>query len=43
MIENVEDDIDELPDSYFAKDAARVFDKINHWKSGVLPSQKFVD
>ena len=36
MIEDVEDDIDELPDSYFAKAAARVFDEIGHGKAGVL-------
>ena len=39
----MEDDIDELPDSYFSKAAARVFDKIYNGKDGVLPSSKFVD
>ena len=35
--EDVEYDIDELPDSYISKSAARVFDKIDHRKAGVLP------
>ena len=43
MIEDVEDNIDELPDSYFAKSAAIIFDKIDHGNDGVLPSSKFVD
>ena len=43
VIEDVEDDVDELPDSDFSKAAARVFDKIDHVKDGVLPSSKFVD
>ena len=38
MIEDVEDDVDELPDLYFSKAAARVFDKIDNGKAGVLPS-----
>ena len=37
MIEDVEDDADELPDSDFSKAAARVFDKIYNGKDGVLP------
>ena len=43
MIEYVEDDVDELPDSYFSKAAARVFDKIYNGKAVVLPLTKFVD
>ena len=41
MIEDVEDDIDEIPDSDFSKSAVRVFDKIDHVKAGVLPLSKF--
>ena len=41
VIEDVEDDIDELPDSYYAKAAGRVFDEIGHGKAGVLPLSKF--
>ena len=37
VIEDVEDDVDEIPDSDFAKAAARVFDKIDHRKDGVIP------
>ena len=37
MIEDVEDDMDELPDSYFTKAAARVVDEINNRKSVFLP------
>ena len=36
MIEDVEDDVDELPDSDFAKSATKIFDKIDNGKSGVL-------
>ena len=43
IIEYVEDDIDELPNSDLSKAAARVFDKIYNGKAGVLPSSKFVD
>ena len=43
VIEDVEDDVDELPDSDFDKAAAIVFDKIDHRKDGVLLSSKFVD
>ena len=39
VIEDVEDDIYEIPDSYFSKAAARVFDKIDHGKDGVIPFQ----
>ena len=42
MIEDVEDDIYELPDSDFAKTAARVFDEIGHGKASVLPFSKFL-
>ena len=42
MIKDVEDDADELPDSDFVKAAARLFDKIDHGKDGVLPYSKFV-
>ena len=37
MIEDVEDDVDELPDSDFSKASARVFDKIYHGNDFVLP------
>ena len=37
VIEYVEDDIDELPDSDFSKAAVRVFHKIDDGKDGVLP------
>ena len=43
MIEDVEDDIYELPNSYFSKSTAIVFDKINNGKAGVLPESRFVD
>ena len=43
MVEDVEDDIDELPDSDFTKAVAIIFDKIDHGKDGALPSSKFVD
>ena len=43
VIENFEDDVDELSDLDFSKAAARVFDKINNGKDGVLPLSKFVD
>ena len=43
MIEYVEDDVDELPDSDFPKAAARVFDKIYNGNYGFLPSSKFFD
>ena len=43
VIEDVEYDVDELPDSYFAKAAAGVFDKIDNGKAGVLPLSKFVE
>ena len=37
MIEDVEDDMDELPDSDFTKAAARVVDEINNGKAVFLP------
>ena len=43
LIEDVEYDLDELPDSDFAKATARLFDKIDHGKYGFLPPSKFVD
>ena len=43
MIEDVEDDVDELSGSHFAKASARIFDKIDHGKDGVLPSSNFSD
>ena len=43
MVEYVKDDVDEPPDSYFIKAAARVFDKIGNVKAGILPWSKFVD
>ena len=43
VIEDFEDDVDELSDLDFSKAAARVFDKINNGKDGVLPLSKFVD
>ena len=43
MIEDVEYDVDELPDSDFAKAAAIIFDKRDNGKYCVLPSSKFVD
>ena len=42
MIEDVEDDIYELPYSYFSKAAAIIFDKIDNGKDGVLPWSKFL-
>ena len=43
VMEDMEDDVDELPDSYFSKAAAIVFDKIDNGKNGVLPSSKCFD
>ena len=37
VIEDVEYDIDGLPDSYFSKVAAIIFDSIDNGKDGVLP------
>ena len=41
--EDVEDDVDELPDSDFSKATAILLDKIDNSKDGVLPSSKFVN
>ena len=43
MIEDVEDDVYELPDSDFSKSSAIVIDKKDNEKYGVLPSSKFVE
>ena len=43
MIEDVKDDVYELPDSDFSNAAARLFDKIDNGKDDVLPSSNFVD
>ena len=37
VIEDVEDDVDEIPDSDYAKYVARVFYEIENRKSNVLP------
>ena len=37
LIEDVEDELYELPDSDFVRSAARVFYKIDHSHCGVLP------
>ena len=37
MIEYVDDDVYELPDSDFSKAATIIFDKIDDRKDGVLP------
>ena len=42
-IEDVEDDIDELPDSYFFRATVRLFYEIDNGKAGLLPSSKFED
>ena len=41
MIEDVEDDIDELPDSDFSRATIRLFYEIDNGKTGLLPSSKF--
>ena len=43
MIEDVEDDIDELPDSYFSRATVRLFYEIDNGKASLLPSSKFGD
>ena len=43
VIEDVGDNIDELPDSCFSKYFRRVFDEIDNGMVGVLPSSKFSD
>ena len=42
-IDDVEYEVDELPDSDFAKSPARVFDKIDKGNDGILPSPIFFD
>ena len=37
VVEDVEDDVDELPGSYFAKAFTRVFDETYNGKAGVRP------
>ena len=37
VIEYLDDDVYELPDSDFAKATTRLFDKIDHGEYGVLP------
>ena len=39
----MEDDVYELPDTYFSKAAAIIFDKIDNGKDGVIPPSMFVD
>ena len=41
MIEDVGDDVYELPDSDFSKSIAIIFDKTDNGKAGVLLSSKF--
>ena len=43
VIEDVDDDLDEITDTYFSKYDAREFYKVDHVKYGVLPLSKFVD
>ena len=43
MIEDVEDDIDEPPDSDFSRAIVRLFYEIDNGKAGLLLSSKFVD
>ena len=43
VIKYMEDNIDELPDSYSSKASVRLFDEIYNRKSGVLPSSRYVD
>ena len=43
VIEDVEDDIDELPDSDFSRATVRLFYEIDNVKAGLLPSSKFGD
>ena len=43
MIEDLEDDIYEIFNSYFSKDATRVFHKIDIRKYGFLTLSKFAD
>ena len=41
VIEDVEDDIDELPNSNFSRATVRLFDEIDNGKAGLLTSSKF--
>ena len=43
MIEDVEDDINELPYSKISKSAANLFDKIYHGRAGVLKLSRYAD
>ena len=43
VIEDMEDEVDELPDLYFPRASAILFDEIYHGNYGVLPSSKFVE
>ena len=43
VIEDVDDDVDEPPDTDFSKAAAILFDKIDNGKDDVLQSSNFVD
>ena len=42
MIEDVEDDVDGIICFFFSKSAARLFNKIDNGKDGVLPLSKSV-
>ena len=39
----MDDDVDEVPDIYIFKAAAKVFGKIDNVKDGVLPFSNFVE
>ena len=43
VIEDMEDGIDELPDSDFSRATVRLFYEIDNGKAGLLPSSKFGD
>ena len=43
VTEDVEYNVYKLPDSDFSESTARVFDRIDKGKSGVLPLPNFVD
>ena len=43
MVEDVDDNVDEVPDTYFSKATAILFDKTYNLRYGVLPLSKFVD
>ena len=42
VIEDVEDDVDEPPDSYLSKVTKIVFDRIDNGNTGVLPPSYFL-